>query len=799
MDTTKLDQLICAEIPEEYVTVMEKDTNGKTVYIKKENPLYHLVSNTQLHGPCGHHNPSLSCMRDGYCRFNFPKDYISKTEMSDDGYPLYRKRDPDNGGQTIKKYRNGREYIYTNKDVVPYNKYLLLKYQSHVNLEYCQGIVAIKYHLKYINKGHDVATISINEVSKDSSSDDNVPGHLQERNEVAEFQHKRYIAGAEASWRLRCNEVAERKPAVIRLKIHLKDQQIVYFDANEKDQSINRINRSEKTHLTSFFDICKEDSFAKQKLYRDIPEYYTWQQETKTWQRRKRDISPDNIPETIGRLYSIHPSQIELFSLRLLLNNVRGPTSFKDLRTVDGQCYSTFQEAAIKRNLCKDDSIWINCMKEENDSETNIQQLRQLFVTILVHCEVSNHKQFYLECRDFMNDDFVYQYKKAIEKNIGLKSTIDNNDTTEYDDTCDSFYDNKSVWNLSKFASKSALCKLEILLKEHNKRLCDFNLPTPNLHRHHFIQNAVMKINITEDGGFTPEEAKLFFEANIENLNQEQKVVFDTVKTLIDNYQENKTNIGEDNDNNNDGHLVFLDAPGGTGKTFTLNIIICYIKMQDLLVAASASSGIAANLLYSGKTAHKQFSLPFHVNSESTCNISKQSPEAKFLQDIVLGIIDEGPMLNKLCYEALHRTMVDLADKKDKHKKFGGKIMLISGDFRQLLPVMEKANRSKIVNHTLKYSSDLWDDNVIKLSLKKNMRVHLEKQKHPDDFEFHEQLENHEKWLLNLGEDNLIPYHTTDGSSIVQIPNKMCCESMEEVIESVFDNFDENIGNPEYF
>ena len=380
-------------------------------------------------------------------------------------------------------------------------------------------------------------------------------------------------------------------------------------------------------------------------------------------------------------MYSIHPSQIELFSLRLLLNNVRGPTSFKNLRTVDGQCYSTFQEAAIKRNLCKDDSIWINCMKEENDSETNIQQLRQLFVTILVHCEVSNHKQFYLECRDFMNDDFVYQYKKAIEKNSGLKSTIDNNDTTKYDDTCDNFYDNKSVWNLSKFASNSALCKLEILLQEHNKRLCDFNLPTPNLHRHHFIQNAVMKINITEDGGFTPEEAKLFFDTNIENLNQEQKVVFDTVKKLIDNYQENKTNIGEDNDNNNDGHLVFLDAPGGTGKTFTLNIIICYIKMQDLLVAASASSGIAANLLYSGKTAHKQFSLPFHVNSESTCNISKQSPEAKFLQDIVLGIIDEGPMLNKLCYEALHRTMVDLADKKDKHKKFGGKIMLISGDF----------------------------------------------------------------------------------------------------------------------
>ena len=49
--------------------------------------------------------------------------------------------------------------------------------------------------------------------------------------------------------------------------------------------------------------------------------------------------------------------------------------------------------------------------------------------------------------------------------------------------------------------------------------------------------------------------------------------------------------------------------------------------------------------------------------------------------EAVLFIIDEGPMLNKLCYESLDRSMRDLVPAKDKMKKIGGKIVLVSGDF----------------------------------------------------------------------------------------------------------------------
>ena len=47
----------------------------------------------------------------------------------------------------------------------------------------------------------------------------------------------------------------------------------------------------------------------------------------------------------IGRINSVNPKKGERFYLRLLLNHVKGPTSFQDLLTVDGIYYLYFKEA----------------------------------------------------------------------------------------------------------------------------------------------------------------------------------------------------------------------------------------------------------------------------------------------------------------------------------------------------------------------------------------------------------------------------------------------------------------------
>jgi hypothetical protein len=577
----------------------------------------------------------------------------------------------------------------------------------------------------------------------------------------------------------------------------------VYFNSKDEDESLERIERSERTKLTEFFELNKHaeingDKKARTLLYREIPEYYTWDYKKRRWNKRKRDIDEDedNVPEAIGRLYSIHPTQIQLYALRLLLNHVRGPTSYLDIRTVNGVEQDSFQAAAIALDLVKDDKMWRECMKEANDSQTNIHLLRRLFATILLKCEVSNHGALYEECRDMLSADYMHKYKDLFETHPLLaKHDNDNMDDDgvtvgsmeQMEEDCEDDDDDDEEWTLPKFAFNSSLCDLERMLAEEDKSLNDFDLPMPNVEKEQFLQNCLMDNYIAEEEQeeLLSEKAKAFFDANYPKLNDDQKHVFDYIKDLILR-------------GNGDGTLVFLDAPGGTGKTFTLNVLVSWIVMEGREVATSATSGIAATLLYLGRTAHNRFKLPFHPQKDSFCNIKKQSDLAKFLSRIDLGIIDEGPMLNKLCYEALDRSMKDLVPEEDKEKKFGGKNILVSGDFRQLLPVIEKANRAKIVGHTLKHSAVLWDEHVVTLSLRENMRVKNEMTKHPNDEELHRQLLDYEQWLLKLGEGRLPNEGKIRNSNIIEVPSEMCLESKEEVVDAVFDDFEEHIGDSEY-
>jgi hypothetical protein len=49
-----------------------------------------------------------------------------------------------------------------NSWVVPYNPYLALKYNAHINVELCSTVKSVKYLYKYIYKGYDCANLQIN-------------------------------------------------------------------------------------------------------------------------------------------------------------------------------------------------------------------------------------------------------------------------------------------------------------------------------------------------------------------------------------------------------------------------------------------------------------------------------------------------------------------------------------------------------------------------------------------------------------------------------------------------------------
>lgn len=57
---------------------------------------------------------------------------------------------------------------YDNGHVVPHNRFLVLKYFCHINVEICVSIRAVKYLFKYITKGHDRAEATIDDEDKDN-------------------------------------------------------------------------------------------------------------------------------------------------------------------------------------------------------------------------------------------------------------------------------------------------------------------------------------------------------------------------------------------------------------------------------------------------------------------------------------------------------------------------------------------------------------------------------------------------------------------------------------------------------
>ena len=74
-------------------------------------------------------------------------------------------------------------------------------------------------------------------------------------------------------------------------------------------------------------------------------------------------------------MYFISPRDIERYSMRLLFLNTVETTSFTDLRTVNGNIFNTFQEAAIERGLLADDKIWCKTLNEACISETDTSKL----------------------------------------------------------------------------------------------------------------------------------------------------------------------------------------------------------------------------------------------------------------------------------------------------------------------------------------------------------------------------------------------------------------------------------------
>ncbi|XP_057760810.1 uncharacterized protein LOC130981218 [Arachis stenosperma] len=128
---------------------------------------------------------------------------------------------------------------------------------------------------------------------------------------------------------------------------------------------------------------------------------------------------------------------------------------------------------------------------------------------------------------------------------------------------------------------------------------------------------------------------------------------------------------------------------------------------DEILNAVITDSGGFYFVYGHGGTAHSRFSIPITITNESTCNIKHGSLKAKLLIQISLVIWDEAQMFNEMCFEALDRKLRDLMSVTDQHKThqpFGGKVVVLGGDFRQILPVILKGSRHDILTSAINSS-----------------------------------------------------------------------------------------------
>ncbi|KAI5432184.1 hypothetical protein KIW84_036071 [Lathyrus oleraceus] len=320
-DPKDYDSMVRAEIPK----------------LECEPQLHEAVVRHMIHGPCGIINRKSPCMKDRHCKKRYPKQFLDETRQGTDSYPEYRRRFDESVSL-------GKDRSVDNRWVVPYNPWLLLKYDCHINVEICSSIKSIKYLYKYVYKGPDRVAM---EVHKGSYMD-----------EVQQYVDARWICAPEALWKIFQFTLYRLYPSVERLQIHLPNRHQVRFYDHQQIADVLNNERNSKTMLTQFFALNLRDPQARKYLYREIPEHYCWNKRDMEWHRRR------STRKVIGRIYTVSPSEGDKFYLRLLLSHVIGPTSWEYLLTNNGMTFSTFKKSAEDRGFLETDHSIHDCLVE---------------------------------------------------------------------------------------------------------------------------------------------------------------------------------------------------------------------------------------------------------------------------------------------------------------------------------------------------------------------------------------------------------------------------------------------------
>jgi hypothetical protein len=234
----------------------------------------------------------------------------------------------------------------------------------------------------------------------------------------------------------------------------------------------------------------------------------------------------------------------------------------------------------------------------------------------------------------------------------------------------------------------------QLLQAQGGKTLEDFEMPIPAqlaTSGDAAVSEERVRYNVTPQAQHLARDVPL--------LNQHQRSIYDNVIDAVhDPKPVDKT--------------FLIDGLGGVSKTFLYGCLLSRVRSTGDITLSMASSGIATLLLEGGCTAHSRFKIPVAgLCGSSACYVPLNSPQAALIWAARLIVWDEAPMAHKHVFEAVNRTLQHVMGDVDPALKdmfFGGKVVVMGGDFRQILPVVPRGRRGQIVDASLKRSAVLW-------------------------------------------------------------------------------------------
>ena len=404
--------------------------------------------------------------------------------------------------------------------------------------------------------------------------------------------------------------------------------------------------------------------------------------------------------------------------------------------------------------LLQDDNEW-NQVLEDADNVQLCPAQRELYITIVLYCEPANPRKLFDDHWQKWTDDINM---KARQRGVILEEGQ---------------------------VRTMVLLDLQRRLQSREKDLRDAQLPEPTPEELSQVEVLIgaMPVVIREELDFNVQELRSVADERRARFTEAQATVFNTILTAVVEEQPLQ---------------LFIDARGGCGKTYVLNAVLTAVRGLEpggCVALATGTTGIAANLLRLGRTFHSRLKAPLTPTEESTFAIKGQTALAKLIRMAKLLLIDESTMLHRYQLEALDRTLRDLMR---KDQPFGGKVVVLAGDFRQWLPVVPRASRAGTVDTCIN-RSPLWSHFKV-LELTVNMRVRASGDKRLEDFD---------RWLLSLGDGTV---QETGDSRLIEIPPELCSvigkntkeapevegKSMVDFCEKIFPNLAQNISDTDW-